>query len=234
MSELEDIDVVHADDALLVLCKPSGLPAVPGRGAALQDCLARRVQRRFADALVVHRLDMATSGLMLMARGASAQRALGIAFARREVEKRYLAIVAGHLAAPGAGGWGEIDLPLAADWPRRPRQQVDFERGKASLTRYRVLAHDDGAATTCVELQPMTGRTHQLRVHLMAIGHPIVGDTLYAPPAVQAMAQHLALHASRLELAHPASGARLVFTSAAPLFPHRTALAACDAVLGLH
>ena len=234
MSELEDIDVVHADDALLVLCKPSGLPAVPGRGAALQDCLARRVQRRFADALVVHRLDMATSGLMLMARGASAQRALGIAFARREVEKRYVAIVAGHLAVPGAGGWGQIDLPLAADWPRRPRQQVDFERGKPSLTHYRVLAHDEGAATSHVELQPLTGRTHQLRVHLMAIGHPIVGDTLYAPPAVQAMAQRLALHASRLELAHPLSGARLVFTSAAPFFPHRTALAAGDAAPDLH
>ncbi|HMN75437.1 MAG TPA: RluA family pseudouridine synthase [Burkholderiaceae bacterium] len=234
MSEPDEIDLVHADDTLLVLCKPSGLPAVPGRTSALQDCLARRVQRRFADALVVHRLDMATSGLMLMARGAAAQRALGIAFARREVEKRYVAIVAGHPAAPAGDGWGEIDLPLAADWPARPRQIVDFERGKPALTRYRILAHDADAGTTQLELQPMTGRTHQLRVHLMAIGHAIVGDTLYATPAVQAMARRLALHASRLEFAHPASGARLAFTSAAPFLPKRAAVAAGGAPAALH
>ncbi|MBE2241811.1 MAG: RluA family pseudouridine synthase, partial [Burkholderiaceae bacterium] len=133
--------------------------------------------------------------------------------------KRYVAIVAGHLTAPAGDGWGKIDLPLAADWPRRPRQMIDSEHGKPSLTRYRILAHDAGPGTTHVELRPMTGRTHQLRVHLMAIGHPIVGDTLYAPPAVQAMARRLALHASRLEFAHPASGARLVFSSAADFFP---------------
>lgn len=222
MSGQDAIDVVHADAALLVLCKPSGLPAVPGRGAALQDCLARRVQRRFADALVVHRLDMATSGLMLMARGAAAQRTLSIAFERREVEKRYVASVAGMLAAPD-GGWGEIDLPLAADWPQRPRQKVDFESGKASLTRYRVVARDEAAGTTHVELQALTGRTHQLRVHLAAIGHPIIGDTLYAPPAVQALAPRLALHASALELAHPASGEWLAFTSAASFAPRGAA-----------
>lgn len=234
MSEADCIDIVHADAALLVLCKPAGLPAVPGRGAALQDCLARRVQGRFADALVVHRLDMATSGLMLMARGAAAQRALGMAFARGEVEKRYVAIVAGHLAAPAGDGWGKIDLPLAADWPRRPRQMVDSEHGKPSLTRYRILAHDAGAGTTHVELRPMTGRTHQLRVHLMAIGHPIVGDTLYAPPAVQAMARRLALHASRIEFAHPASGDRLVFSSAAPFLPNRAVVDAGSAPPALH
>ncbi|MEO8123144.1 MAG: pseudouridine synthase [Burkholderiales bacterium] len=217
MSEPDEIDVVHADDALLVLCKPSGLPAVPGRGAEMQDCLARRVQRRFPDALVVHRLDMATSGLIVMARGAVAQRALSMVFAQREVDKRYVAIVAGKLAAPGGDGWGEIDLPLAANWPQRPRQQVDAERGKASRTHYRVLAHDAIADTTehttRVELHPLTGRTHQLRVHLMAIGHPIVGDALYSPPKICSLAPRLLLHASALVLPHPVHGVRMVFSS---------------------
>lgn len=217
MSEPDAIEVAHADDTLLVLCKPSGLPAVPGRGAELQDCLARRVQRVYADALIVHRLDMATSGLIAMARGAQAQRRLSIAFAQREVDKRYVAIVDGLLAAPGGDGWGEIDLPLAADWPRRPRQKVEVECGKPSRTRYRVLAHDTRASTTRVELHPLTGRTHQLRVHLLAIGHPIVGDTLYAPPEVQAMAARLALHASVLTLTHPVHGRRLTF-AIAPTF----------------
>ena len=207
---------VHRSDALLVIDKPSGLPAVPGRGAHLQDCVASRVQAEFADALVVHRLDMATSGLMLMARGAAAQRALGIAFARREIAKRYIAVVAGLLPPPPGDGWGEIDLPLAADWPERPRQKVDRRSGKPSLTRYRVLGHDTRQGRSRVELQPLTGRSHQLRVHLLALGHPIVGDTLYAPPEVQAQASRLLLHASELALAHPLSGEGIAFSSAAP------------------
>ncbi len=198
-----------------MLCKPSGLLAVPGRGALLQDCAALRVQRAFPEARVVHRLDMATSGLMVMALGAAVQRSLGMAFARREVDKRYVAIVAGTLEAPGSGdGWGDIELPLGADWPRRPRQRVDAERGKPSHTRYRVLAHDAARVTTRLELQPITGRTHQLRVHLMAIGHPIAGDALYAPPEVLALAPRLLLHASSLALSHPMHGERMVFTSA--------------------
>lgn len=220
MSEADEIDLVHADDALLVLCKPAGLLAVPGRGAALQDCLARRVQRRFADALVVHRLDMATSGLIAMARGAAAQRVLGNAFARREVDKRYTAVVAGRLVATAGDGWGEIDLPLAANWPQRPRQKVDVELGKPSRTRYRVLGHDatvrSAGHTTRVELHPLTGRTHQLRVHLMAIGHPIIGDALYAPPEICSLAPRLLLHASALGLPHPVHGGCLTFASAPP------------------
>ncbi len=208
--------IVHCCDALLVIDKPSGLPAVPGRGPGLQDCVATRVQASFPDALVVHRLDMATSGLMLMARGAAAQRALGTAFAARELDKRYVALVAGRLPAGPGDGWREIDLPLAADWPARPRQQVDRENGKPSLTRWRVLGHDGQNGWTRVELRPLSGRTHQLRVHLFAIGHPIVGDTLYAPPAVQAQAARLLLHASAIALAHPATGERMVFTSPAP------------------
>jgi tRNA pseudouridine32 synthase/23S rRNA pseudouridine746 synthase len=210
------LNFVYRSEALLVVDKPSGLLAVPGRGAHLQDCVAGRVQIEFADALVVHRLDMATSGLMLMARGAAAQRALGIAFARREVDKRYVAVVSGLLPPPHGDGWGEIDLPLVADWPERPRQKVAVRGGKPSLTRYRVLGHDVANDCSRVELHPLTGRSHQLRVHLLAIGHAIVGDTLYAPPRVQAQSARLLLHASALALAHPLSGERMVFSSAAP------------------
>jgi tRNA pseudouridine32 synthase/23S rRNA pseudouridine746 synthase len=207
---------VHCGESLLVIDKPSGLPAVPGRGAQLQDSVAKRVQAEFADALVVHRLDMATSGLMLMARGAATQRALGIAFARREVDKRYVAVVAGLLPDPAGDGWGEIALPLTADWPSRPRQKVDLCGGKPSLTRYRVVCHDLRLRRTRVELQPLTGRSHQLRVHLLALGYPIVGDMLYAPPSVQLQSPRLLLHASALELAHPTSAERVRFHSEPP------------------
>jgi tRNA pseudouridine32 synthase/23S rRNA pseudouridine746 synthase len=155
---------------------------------------------------------MATSGLIVMARGAEAQRRLSLAFAGRQVHKRYVALVDGHLDAPGSGG--EIDLPLIADWPNRPKQKVDRAAGKPSLTRYRVLAHEPQA--TRVELEPVTGRSHQLRVHLLAIGHAILGDMLYAEPPVQARSARLCLHASELRLAHPVSGEALVFHSAAP------------------
>jgi tRNA pseudouridine32 synthase/23S rRNA pseudouridine746 synthase len=202
--------LLHADDTLVVIDKPAGLLAVPGRGADKQDCAASRVQAMFADALTVHRLDMATSGLMVFGRGAGAQRALSIAFATREIDKRYVAVVAGAMPTDA----GEIDLPLAADWPARPLQKVDPVRGKPSSTRWCVLARDGD--TTRVELEPLTGRSHQLRVHLLAIGHPIVGDTLYAPPSVRTAASRLLLHASRLTLTHPVGGQRLTFHSSAP------------------
>lgn len=207
--------LVHEDAALLVVDKPAGLLAVPGRGDDKQDCLAARVQARFADARVVHRLDQATSGLMLFARGAEVQRRLSAAFERREVGKRYVAVVAGRLA----GTQGRIDAPLAADWPNRPRRQVDHQGGKPALTlwwRSGVDDGDDGLERSRVELEPHTGRTHQLRVHLAAIGHPILGDTLYAPPAVQALAPRLLLHARRLALAHPTQRLALCFESAVP------------------
>ena len=212
------VDVVHADGHLLVLDKPSGLLSVPGRGADKQDCLAVRAQRLYPDALVVHRLDMATSGLCLMARGAQMQRRLGDAFAQRQVGKRYLAVVAGRLEMPPqcVGDWALIDLPLAADWPNRPRRVVDSEHGKPSQTRWRVLSHDPQTDTTRLELEPLTGRSHQLRVHLQAIGHPILGDALYAPAQVQAGVPRLLLHATELRLAHPFSGDPLAFFSAAP------------------
>ena len=199
---------LHADDALLVLAKPAGLLSVPGRGADKQDCASARASQQWPGALVVHRLDMATSGLLLMARTPEVQRALSQAFADRQVEKRYQAIVQGCMAAPeNKNGWGDIELPIAADWERRPLRVIDHERGKASHTRWRVLAMDEAAQTTRLELSPITGRTHQLRLHLAAIGHAILGDALYADASVQARAPRLLLHATRLAFAHPLSGA---------------------------
>jgi tRNA pseudouridine32 synthase/23S rRNA pseudouridine746 synthase len=204
--------LVHSDAHLLVLDKPAGLLCVPGRGPEKQDCLSGRVQAMYPDALVVHRLDMATSGVCLMARGAHAQSSLSRAFALREVDKRYEAVVDGLVGAEN----GIIDLPLAADWPNRPRRVVDHDTGKPSLTRWRVLERDKTAHTTRVSLEPITGRSHQLRVHLLAIGHPILGDTLYAPAEVAARAGRLLLHACEISFAHPASGQRLRFASAPP------------------
>ncbi|MEW5788548.1 MAG: RluA family pseudouridine synthase [Pseudomonadota bacterium] len=210
--------LIHADPHLLVLDKPAGLLAVPGRGPDKQDCLSARVQAVHPDARVVHRLDMATSGLLLMARGAEVQRTLGLAFAERRVDKRYVALVAGAMAPPQTpDGWGLIDLPLIVDWPNRPRSKVDFGIGKPSQTRWRVLARSDlpglGPATR-LELAPLTGRSHQLRVHLLALGHPILGDDLYGPPDQAASRLHL--HASELLFVHPVSGDTLRFASPAP------------------
>jgi tRNA pseudouridine32 synthase/23S rRNA pseudouridine746 synthase len=209
------IEVLHADDSLLVLNKPAGLLSVPGRGEDKQDCLSRRVQQHYPDALIVHRLDMATSGLMLMARSLAIQRALSQSFEKREIHKTYLAVVDGCLApAQSPDGWGLIDLPIAADWPRRPLRVIDAALGKPSQTRWRVLAFDAATNSTRVALEPVTGRSHQLRVHLQALGHPILGDRLYAPEAAQAKTSRLLLHASLLQLTHPASGHRLTFESA--------------------
>ena len=192
--------IAHLDAACLVAVKPAGLLAVPGLGEYGQVCLSAQVQALYADALVVHRLDMATSGLMLFARGADAQRRLGAAFANREVHKCYIAVVHGRIEQTE----GVIDLPLMADWPMRPLQKVDRAHGKPSLTHYRVLEFDAAANTTRLDLEPVTGRAHQLRVHLLAIGHPIVGDTLYGPPAdALAAPRRMLLHATRLVFPHP-------------------------------
>ena len=202
--------LVYLDEQLLVLEKPAGLLAVPGRGEDKQDCLSSRAQRLWPDALVVHRLDMATSGLFVMARGLHVQRLLSRAFAERGVRKRYEAVVAGAMGTDA----GVIELPLARDWPNRPLQKVDHAEGRPSTTRWRVLERDSGS--TRLELEPVTGRTHQLRVHLQAIGHPILGDALYAPVDVQGAAPRLQLHATSLQLRHPASGEALAFDSPAP------------------
>ena len=188
------------DDALLAFDKPAGLLAVPGRGPDKQDCLWQRVRGHWPEARVVHRLDMATSGLMLFARSAEVQRRLSDAFAARQVDKRYVAIVDGRMPGPS----GRIELPLAADWPRRPMQKVDTQHGKASITDWELLGYDEFDHASRLALQPLTGRTHQLRVHLAAIGHPILGDALYAPPALQGA--RLMLHAHALQFMHPLQG----------------------------
>lgn len=278
------LDLIYRDESLIVVNKSAGLLAVPGRGADKQDCLASRVQAEFPDALVVHRLDMATSGLMLFARGVEMQRIFSRMFRERAVQKRYVAVVAGRLepaniqSAPsltlpqrergrlpfphwwedwkvGDIDWGKIDLPLACDWPNRPRQKVDHTSGKPSLTRYRVLGYGEaahasipqherhlsfapptvrsdasissaqgtqsvlkGERDTCITrvvLEPVTGRTHQLRVHLAAIGHPILGDALYAGEA-DGRVERLLLHASMLSFIHPCSGEPLSLASDPP------------------
>jgi tRNA pseudouridine32 synthase/23S rRNA pseudouridine746 synthase len=205
----DGVPVLYVDDALVVVEKPAGMLAVPGRGEQMRDCAAARVQALCADALIVHRLDQATSGLLLFGRGATAQRAMSQAFAERRVTKRYTAVVAGLPAHDD----GSIDLPLAADWPNRPRQQVDVSRGRPSLTHWRVLARDAVAGTTRMALVPITGRSHQLRVHLLAIGHPILGDALYAP---QYTAPRMMLHASELTIPHPDDARPMHFCSATP------------------
>lgn len=209
---LAPIEPRHADAHLLVVDKPAGLLAVPGRGADKQDCLARRVQAQWPDARVVHRLDQATSGLMLFARGADVQRQLGWLFEQRRVDKRYVAVVAGCIASES----GRIELSIAVDWPNRPLRRIDAEGGQVALTRWRVLARDAAGDTSRLELDPETGRTHQLRVHLQAIGHPILGDALYAPPTVQARSPRLLLHASELAFNHPQTGQALRLVSPPP------------------
>jgi len=208
---------VHEDPHLLVLNKPSGLLSVPGLGPDKQDCLSRRVQQRWSDAMIVHRLDMATSGLILMARGPEMQKTLSMAFEKRRVHKRYEAVVLGApVATPDATGWCRIDLPIRIDYLNRPRSIVDHERGKASLTLWRALGPGPWPGTTRLLLEPHTGRTHQLRVHLMALGHPIVGDPLYAPPEGRALAPRLLLHAGELALLHPVTGQALRLSQPAP------------------
>jgi tRNA pseudouridine32 synthase/23S rRNA pseudouridine746 synthase len=204
--------LIHADSALLVVNKPSGLLSVPGRGIDKQDCLITRVQVDYPEALIVHRLDFDTSGLLVLARGKAMHRCLSILFQERQVDKRYLAVVDGELAQAS----GEVCLPLIVDWPNRPRHKVDFGTGKPSLTRYRVLSHDAAEQCSRVELTPETGRTHQLRLHMQALGHPILGDSLYADAASLAKANRLLLHAQYLAFAHPENGEQLCFNCPAP------------------
>ncbi|MBP9062526.1 MAG: RluA family pseudouridine synthase, partial [Aquabacterium sp.] len=177
-----------------------------------QDCMVHRVQQRFPDALTVHRLDMATSGLLVFARGEAMQRALSVLFQDRQVDKRYVAVVKGLLAQDH----GEIDLPLSADWPNRPRQMVCMQRGKPSQTRYEVLARDLNQGETRVALTPITGRSHQLRVHMLALGHPMLGDPFYGDADSQVRAARLLLHAAALSLPHPQTGERMHWVSAPP------------------
>ena len=205
------VETIYADAHLLVLNKPAGLLSVPGKGDGKKDCLSSRVQKSSPDALIVHRLDMATSGLMLMGRGAVMQTALSKLFETREIFKRYEAVVDGHMAANPK--WQLIDLPIALDWPNRPLRIIHAD-GKPSQTCWRAMRYNADANTTRVELEPITGRSHQLRVHLKALGHAMLGDALYAPADVQAKSNRLLLHACALRFLHPASGEAMVFENA--------------------
>lgn len=201
------LDVIQRDDDLLVLNKPSGLLSVPGKGPDLADCLEARAHAVHPGALIVHRLDRDTSGVFIMALNANAQRHLGLQFERRHLSKTYQALVAGRVEADD----GEIDLPLIADWPNRPKQKVCRDAGKPALTRWRVLSRT--GTSTRLELAPHTGRSHQLRVHLKEIGHPILGDPLYGDAAA---APRLMLHAHTLTLRHPTGGATETFCAEVP------------------
>lgn len=208
---MDDLAVIFADRRLACVVKPAGLLSVPGRGESKRDCVVTRLIERFGWAREAHRLDMDTSGLMIAALDPESHRRLCRLFRLRRVEKEYEAVVSGHPAEDR----GEIDLPMRADISRRPRQIIDHQEGRHALTRYEVLERGaDGCAR--LRLAPLTGRSHQLRLHLASVGHPILGDDLYAPPEVLAMASRLLLHATRLALDHPATGERLEFISPCP------------------
>jgi tRNA pseudouridine32 synthase/23S rRNA pseudouridine746 synthase len=202
------LDIIFQDDDILVLNKPSGLLSVPGKKHA--DCLQARVRRVFPTATVVHRLDMATSGLMVMTLNRSAHRHVSKQFELRETVKAYQAIVFDIVQQD----FGEINLPLICDWPNHPKQMVDHQQGKKALTQWRVL--ERYANTTRVELKPVTGRSHQLRVHMLSIQHPIIGDTLYAHNRALQMANRLNLHAIFLSFRHPVTEQTLRFESKVP------------------
>jgi len=205
---MNEITFHYIDDDLLVAEKPAGLLSVPGRSVENRDCVVSRLQREYPDVLTVHRLDQVTSGLMLYARSKPMQAALSMQFEQRRVGKGYEALVEGLLA----DDVGEITLPLICDWPNRPKQKVDFELGKPALTRWQVLSRDAATRRTRVALQPLTGRSHQLRLHLASIGHPIVGDVMYgAQPAPR-----VCLHACALQFSHPRTGQALTFVSPCP------------------
>ena len=201
--------ILHHDHELLLVDKPAGLLSVPGKGAHLADCLLARVQAVFPEALLVHRLDRDTSGVMVFAMTPHAQRHLGLQFEKRQMKKTYVARVWGHVSEKT----GTIDLPLIVDWPNRPRQMVDHENGRPALTDWRVLKHEEN--TTRLRLFPKTGRSHQLRVHMQAIGHPILGDPFYASGEAL-KAPRLMLHAESLRLRHPDGGKGMNFRSKTP------------------
>lgn len=203
----DGLDVLHEDHELLVVNKPAGLLSVPGRGANLADCLISRVQVAFPTALLVHRLDRDTSGVMVFGLTPHAQRGLSMQFEKRTTRKTYVARITGHLQPKT----GEVDLPLIVDWDNRPRQKVCHETGKPALTLWRIQRYGEGE--TRVRLSPKTGRSHQLRVHMLALGHPIIGDPLYAPETAL-QEPRMMLHSQELRLKHPESGKSLNFRAA--------------------
>ncbi|WP_150493311.1 pseudouridine synthase [Roseibium aquae] len=204
------LDILHQDADLLVLNKPSGLLSVPGKAPEHADCIEKRAKATFPEARIVHRLDMDTSGVMVLALNAAAHRHLGLQFERRKTRKTYLADIWGR---PDSDG-GDVNLPLRCDWPNRPRQMVCHEHGRSALTRWAVVGR--GAASTRVQLMPHTGRSHQLRVHMKELGHPILGDRFYADGDALAASDRLRLHAAELVLHHPANGLQVQFSVKCP------------------
>lgn len=201
--------ILHQDHEILVVDKPSGLLSVPGRGEHLADCLIARIQTVFPEALLVHRLDRDTSGVMVFALTPHAQRHLGLQFEKRQMKKTYVARVWGEMAEKE----GTVDLPLIVDWPNRPKQHVNFETGKPAQTDWKVMRFEDG--NTRVRLFPKTGRSHQLRVHMLELGHPILGDPFYATGEAL-NAPRLMLHAESLRLRHPDGGRGMNFRAKVP------------------
>ena len=205
------LDILYQDKYLVAVSKPSGLLSVPGRGENKADSMATRVQSEYADALVAHRLDRDTSGLLIFPRGAVIHRQISMMFEKREMTKSYVAVVMGKFELEQ----GEVDMPLMVDWPNRPRHIVDATNGKPAQTRYKVISFDAASNTSRVALEPITGRTHQLRVHMQALGHPIVGDTLYGGNA-DGRVPRLLLHAHTLDFIHPVSGKPMNLISPLP------------------
>lgn len=204
----EPLIYLYIDDDLIIVEKPSDLLSVPGKTEP--DCLEARIRADYPESLTIHRLDMATSGVMVFARNANAQRHIGLQFEKRMTEKTYIARVSGHVKA----NQGQVDLPLITDWPNRPKQMVCPERGKPSLTGWKILEHEE--KNTRLALYPKTGRSHQLRVHMLAIGHPILGDRLYADEETFMAAPRLQLHAHTLRLRKPTGGKWVDFESPCP------------------
>ena len=208
------LNIIYQDNYLLIINKPHGLLSVPGRGEDKQDCFISRIQQEFPDALIVHRLDMSTSGLMIIALGKEAERDLSILFQKRKVIKKYIAVIDGKVKEK----YGEINLPLITDWPNRPKQMVDFKNGKNAQTQYRVIDYDKMKDVSRVELTPITGRTHQLRIHLKCIDHSILGDNLYASTETIKKSDRLLLHASHLSFLHPYDDDKTINVTSAPTF----------------
>lgn len=206
------VGIVFADAHLIVVDKPHGLLSVPGRDPANRDCVPARLRAEYGELRIVHRLDLDTSGIMVLARDAATHRHLNRQFEQRSVAKLYEALVWGLPAQES----GEIDLPICVDWPNRPRKIVDYTNGKHALTRWRVLERDSERNRSRLALTPITGRSHQLRVHLAEIGHPILGCPFYAHEQARSASTRLALHARRLELTHPLSGERMIFEAPTP------------------
>lgn len=204
------LDIVYQDNHICVVNKPSGLLSVPGNKPEYFDSAMSRVKEKFGFCEPAHRLDMATSGILLFALSKAADRELKRQFREREPQKHYLALVFGHLQQES----GEVNFPLICDWENRPRQRIDFVVGKKACTHFEILERRNDFSTL-VKLTPITGRSHQLRLHMLALGHPILGDKFYAPPQVKAMASRLCLHAAQLTISHPINGEIMTFTQSA-------------------